>query len=158
MATIKQQRVAQGILQRLSEIFLYEISDPRLGGLSVTEVQIDRELAHCHVYVGTANDEDEEIIMNALQKASGYLKRELSKSITLRSMPQLYYHWDPTLASAERVNNMLDGLNIPEVSIVDESAYVQPKNNDDLDDDFDLDEFEKNTLADEEDDIEGDFS
>jgi len=50
--------------------------------------------------------------MTALEKASGYLRRELSGRLRGRTVPQLIFHWDPTLAHAEEMNKLLDDLDI----------------------------------------------
>lgn len=113
--SIKQKRTAEQMRKHLSDIFMTSISDPRLHGLSVMEVKVDRELKHAHVYVGSADDEREHELLEAIGRASSYLRRELAQRIQLRTMPMLYFHWDPTLAQSARINDLLDTLDIPEL-------------------------------------------
>ncbi len=121
--SIKQQRTAESIRKHLSRIFMMEMRDPRLAGLVVTEVKIDRELKHAHVYVASADDAREGEVMPAIGKASGFLRHELAQRIQLRTMPQLYFHWDVTLAQVARINDLLDGLDIPDAEeVADEVA------------------------------------
>ncbi|MCP5096157.1 MAG: 30S ribosome-binding factor RbfA [Chloroflexi bacterium] len=114
MSKIRQQRTADQIHREMSQLFLRELSDPRLVGLTITDVTIDRELEHTDIYVNALGDESrEKEVLKALERASGYLRRELAGRLRLRSVPQLHFHWDPTLARAEQVNDILDNLVIP---------------------------------------------
>lgn len=117
MSKIRQQRTAEQIRIILSDLVLRELHDPRLSELTITDVTIDRELQHADVYVNALADESrQDEVMTALQGASGYLRRELAGRLTLRTVPELHYHWDPTLANAERIDQLLDNLEIPTTS------------------------------------------
>jgi ribosome-binding factor A len=114
MSTIKQQRTATQIRTILSDMFTFQISDPRLMGLTVTDVKIDRELQHANIYVhALGDDEREREVLAGLEHASGYIRREIAQKLQLRSAPFVHFHWDPTLAHAEHINDILDSLNIP---------------------------------------------
>ncbi len=115
MTTVRQQRTAEQIRTTLSQLLLLEMKDPRLQGVTVTRVNIDRELQYADVYVhALAEDEREAEVMDGLQRATGFLRRELGNSLRLRQTPMLHFHWDPSLAHAEHINQLLDGLDIPE--------------------------------------------
>jgi ribosome-binding factor A len=114
MSKVRQQRTAEQIRLILSELFLRQLSDPRLQGLTLTEVTIDRELKYSDVYVNALGDESREPeVLAALAKANGYLRRELASRLRLRTVPVLHFHWDPSLARAERISRLLDNLEIP---------------------------------------------
>ena len=114
MSKIRQQRTAEQIRLILSELSQRELRDPRLQGITVTQVTIDRELQHADVYVNALGEEErKDEVMSALQKATGFLRRELAQRLDIRSVPQLHFRWDPTLAHAETVYNILDNLDIP---------------------------------------------
>lgn len=114
MGQVKQQRAAEQIRQIMSELFLRELSDPRLSGLTVTQVKLDRELRHANIYVTALDPEVEEAdVMSALSSANSFLRRELSQRTRLRVMPQLYFHWDMATRKAEYMNDLLDSLDIP---------------------------------------------
>jgi ribosome-binding factor A len=113
MSKIRQERTAEQIQMILSELFLKEVSDPRLDGITVTEVLIDRELQHANVYVNALGDDSrEKEVMDGLQSASGFLRSQVAQRLDLRSAPLIHYHWDPRLRYAEEVNDLLDRLNI----------------------------------------------
>lgn len=114
MGTIKQQRMAQNIREQLSIIFLRGLRDPRLEAVTVTDVQIDREFQSADIYINALGDEDRRVeVLEGLAAASGYLRRELARGLRTRSVPQLHFHWDPLLAHAEQINQLLDDLDIP---------------------------------------------
>lgn len=114
MSKIKQERTAEHIRLILSDLFLRETRDPRLAGLTVTRVLIDRELQHANVYVNAMGDESrQKEVMSALENANNFLRREVAQHLQLRHAPSLHFHWDPTLAYIEEVNTLLDHLVIP---------------------------------------------
>lgn len=114
MSKIRQQRTAEQLRIIFSELFLRELSDPRLHGLTVTDVKIDRELEHADIYVSALGDESrEDEVVKALSSAEGFLRRELAGRIRLRKVPQLHFHWDPSLAHMQEVESILENLDIP---------------------------------------------
>ncbi len=114
MSKIRQQRTAEQLRIIFSELFLRELSDPRLHGLTVTDVKIDRELEHADIYVSALGDESrEDEVMKALSSAEGFLRRELAGRVRMRKVPQLHFHWDATLAQMQEVESILDNLDIP---------------------------------------------
>jgi ribosome-binding factor A len=114
MSKVRQQRTAEQVRILLSELSQRQLSDPRLQGLTITNVTIDRELQYADVYVNALGDESrEEAVMAALARAAGFLRRELASHLRLRTVPVLHFHWDPSLAHAEHIGRLLDTLEIP---------------------------------------------
>jgi ribosome-binding factor A len=114
MSTTRQKRTAEQINQILSELLLRDARDPRLQALTITRVVIDRELKYASVYVNALGDEArQDEALAALEKASGFFRRELAQRIRLRTAPELRFLWDPTLQYAEEVHEILDQLVIP---------------------------------------------
>lgn len=123
MSKIRQRRTAERIQFVLSELFQRELRDPRLQGLTVTEVKIDRELQYASIYVNALGDESRQgEVMDSLERASGFLRRELSGRIRMRSVPHLRFYWDPSLAQAEEIAKLLDSLDIVQETGVQESS------------------------------------
>ena len=121
MSKIRQQRTAEQIRVILSELTLRQMRDPRLQDLTITDVTIDRELQYAVVYVNALGDDSREAeVMAALQRARGFFRHELASRLDLRTVPQLHFHWDSTMAHAENISQLLDSLDIPSES--DESG------------------------------------
>jgi ribosome-binding factor A len=113
--SVKKERLNERIRVILSELLLREVSDPRLQGVTVTEVSLDPELMYATVYVNALGDEEREgDVMSALKKAGGYLRREVGQRIRVRNTPELIFHWDKSLEAAERINQLIDSLDIPD--------------------------------------------
>lgn len=114
MSKIRQQRTAEQLRLVFSDLFLRGLSDPRLHGLTVTDVKIDRELEHTDIYVSALGDESrKDDVMSALSSAEGFLRREVAGRVRLRKVPHLHFHWDSTLAHIQEVESILDSLDIP---------------------------------------------
>lgn len=111
VSKLRSQRIADRIREELSEMIIMEVSDPRLAGVSVTDVKVDRELAFADVYVSALEGAQRapEIIAG-LQHAGGYLRRELAKRVELRVFPRLRFHWDPTPEQADQIERLLNQL------------------------------------------------
>jgi ribosome-binding factor A len=107
----RAQRIAERIREELSEMLIFDIQDPRLSGISITDVTVDRELAYADIYVSSIQgSEHAQDVIAGLKHASGFLRSELSRRIDLRTFPQLRFHWDPTLERAEHIEQILDSL------------------------------------------------
>jgi ribosome-binding factor A len=131
--TVKQERMAERIREILSSLLLLEVTDPALQGVTVTEVKLDPELEYADVYVNALGDESREReVMAGLNRANGFLRREVGKRIRLRRTPILKFHWDITLSRAEAMEQILDHLNVPPA---DKTANPQGINNNDANND-----------------------
>ncbi|MBZ0281192.1 MAG: 30S ribosome-binding factor RbfA [Anaerolineae bacterium] len=112
--TIKQDRMGERIQEILSELLLREVADPRLKNITVTDVRIDNELMFANVYINALGDESrEQQVLIGLERAKGFLRREVAKRVRLRNAPELRFHWDTTLEHGERINRILSTLDIP---------------------------------------------
>lgn len=120
VSKIRTQRIADQIRQELSSILIFNSSDPRLTGVSITDVTVDRELAFANIYVSAVEgSERSEEILSGLIHAQGYLRRELSQRVKLRTFPKLRFHWDPTPENAEHIERLIADLNIEGDSTLD---------------------------------------
>jgi len=112
--SIKQQRMADQLRNLLSSLLLTEVRDPRLKNVTVTRVLLDREFQSADIYVNALGDEDRRSeVMAGLERSKGFLRRELAARVRLRQTPELHFHWDLNLEHGERMNRILDGLDIP---------------------------------------------
>ena len=107
----RTQKIADRIREDLADIMLRQVSDPRLEGVNITDVTVDRELAYAEVYVSALEGSQRaEEILDGLKHAQGFLRRELALRIDIRSFPQLRFHWDPTFERAEHIERLLATL------------------------------------------------
>jgi ribosome-binding factor A len=109
-SALRQKRVSDRLLQEISGLLL-GMNDPRLSLVTVTVVNIDRELEHANVFVSTVGDEARrKEVMQVLNGAKGYIRREVSHRVQLRRSPELIFHWDPSPEKAEQISQILDDL------------------------------------------------
>lgn len=112
--SVKQQRTADRIRSVLSDLLRIEVRDPRVKNVTVTRVLLDREMQYADVYVNALGDESRrDEVLEGLERGKGFLRRELASRIRMRQMPDLHFHWDLNLEHGERMNRLLDDLEIP---------------------------------------------
>lgn len=120
--SIKQERVSGRIRKILSQLILREVADPRLQGITITDVELDPELLFAKVYVNALGEEEREPeVMIALEHAKGFLRREVAHRVRLRKAPELIFRWDTSLERSERINTLLASLDIPPQDTVTET-------------------------------------
>jgi ribosome-binding factor A len=121
---IRLQRISDRIRNEMSSMLLMEVQDPRLSGVSITDVRVDRELAYADVYVSAVEGhERSKEILDGLHSAAGFLRKELAARVELRVFPRLRFHWDPTPERADHIEKVLAELreNDPSLSEGDPS-------------------------------------
>ncbi|MDD5369223.1 MAG: 30S ribosome-binding factor RbfA [Anaerolineaceae bacterium] len=108
---LRLTRIADRIRQELAQTIIVKVNDPRLSGVTVTDVKVDRELAYADVYVsaveGVARAQE---VIRGLQHAAGFLRSELAGKVDLRVFPRLRFHWDPTPENADHIEKLLTEL------------------------------------------------
>jgi ribosome-binding factor A len=101
-------RISDRIREELSEIILMESNDPRLKGVTISDVEVDKELAYAEIYVSAVEGiQRSQEILEGFNHAHGYLRRELSHRLDLRVFPRLRFHWDPTFENADHIEKLL---------------------------------------------------
>jgi len=107
----RARRVGERIQEELAILLIRNVADPRLNMVTITEVDVDRELAYATIYVtASGGEEREEEVLMGMESASGYLKSELAARIQLRSFPQLRFRWDVAHERGQRIEELLDSL------------------------------------------------
>ncbi len=101
-------RISERMRQELSEILLMESSDPRLKGISITGIEVDRELAYADIYVcALEGSQRSQEVLAGFEHAQGFLRSELAHRMDLRVFPRLRFHWDPTFEHADVIERLL---------------------------------------------------
>lgn len=128
---LRLERIGDRIQQEISEMLVrQELQDPRLIGVSITEVKVDRELAFASIYVsaleGSGRSKE---ILQGFESASSYIRKLLSMRIELRSFPRLRFYWDPTPERADRIEQILATIKKEEENKPDQT--IEEENTDD---------------------------
>lgn len=104
----RSERLASQIQRELALLVQNELKDPRLGMPSILEVQVSKDLSHARVYFSVLNAEDADACLQALNSASGFLQRELGKSIKSRVTPRLSFIYDDTDIRGRQLSDLID--------------------------------------------------
>ena len=111
---LRLQRIADRIQQDLAELILRKVNDPRIAGVTITGVKVDRELAYADIFVSAVEGSSRsKEILAGLEHASGFLRHALSEQIELRVFPRLRFRWDPTPENADHIERLLASLREP---------------------------------------------
>src|SRR5687767_15849245 len=104
----RTERVADTIREEISQIVGFELEDPRLTMVTVTDVRLSDNLRDARVYVMVAGDEAEHrVAMNALRKAAPYVRKQLGLSLNLPRPPEFHFARDVVEDKGERVDVLL---------------------------------------------------
>ncbi len=109
-------RLQEQIKQRLAEILLRDLADPKLGLVTITRVELDAEFTTCKAFwsvmapakAGEAKARAES--EGVLRRAAGFCQREVGKTLHTRTIPHLLFVFDEGIAGAIRVNQLLQDL------------------------------------------------
>ena len=107
----RAERVSDAIQQEVSVLICDSIRDPRVGMVSVTDVEVSRDLAYAKVYVTFVGEKSEEEIkgaIRALNGAAGYLRKLLASSIKMRKTPQLTFLFDESGRRGQQLSALID--------------------------------------------------
>jgi ribosome-binding factor A len=104
----RKDRVSEQIRRELAELLRTELKDPRVGMISLTDVEVTADYAHAKVFFSTlAGSENLPAVMEGLQKASGFLRRELGKRISIHMTPQLHFVFDQSLERGADLSKLI---------------------------------------------------
>lgn len=108
MTLKRSDRVADLIKAELADILLKEVRDPRIGSVTITGVDVTDDLRFAKVFfVRMGEDAGSRELQESLQKASGFLKRELGKRLQLRYVPALTFLYDRSFEYGDRIEKLL---------------------------------------------------
>ena len=106
------ERVNSLIRQEISQLLQHQIKDPRLGVFTaVTQVSTSADLKHAKVFVShMGSEEEKQETLIALASASGFFRRELSRYLKLRHVPELSFQWDDSIARGDHLSQLIDDV------------------------------------------------
>lgn len=108
MAFDRVDRISEEVRRELDKILREEVSDPRVSGtFSIVRCEVTRDLRYCKVRVSVLEAEKRKGMMEALKKASGFIRRELGKRVDLRYTPELIFELDTNIEYADKINRLL---------------------------------------------------
>lgn len=115
MASYRLGRINEDIQRELSAL-LRTVKDPRVSGhmLSIVRVDTASDLSYCKVFVSALDAGAEKDVRRGLRSASGYLRRELSRTLNLRHTPELQFILDNSIDEGARIIRLMNDLEVKE--------------------------------------------
>lgn len=101
------QRIAEEIKRAAADI-IRDMKDPRIGFVSITDVEVSNDLRHVKIFVSVYGDEEaKQRTLEGLRAATGYVRTELGKVIRLRHTPEIHFKLDSSLERGARISQIL---------------------------------------------------
>ena len=103
----RSERVAAQVRRELAKILQQEMRDPEVGFISLSDVEVTRDLAHAKVFVTVFETEKVETTMAALRGAAGFLRHRLGQEMRIRSVPALHFHHDASVETGQKMDGLI---------------------------------------------------
>jgi ribosome-binding factor A len=105
----RNQRLGNQVLRTLNELLRFETKDPRLELVSLTAVDLSRDLSYAQVHFSLLDPNgDPAPVLEALQRASGFLRGRLGREIKIRHVPELRFAHDDSAAEGQRLSDLIE--------------------------------------------------
>lgn len=106
----RSERVAQLINRELAMILRNDVNDQRVATLTITDVEVTKDMRQAKIFVTSMQDDDanQANIMQALDKANGFLRRQLANKVELRHCPNLLFSYDNSVSHGAKISAMID--------------------------------------------------
>ena len=102
-------RIAEQIQRELAELIRLELKDPRVGMVTLTDVEVTADYAHAKVFFTTLGTGEQIVAATAgLNHAAGFLRHQLGQRIKLRGIPQLHFIYDESVERGVRLSRLID--------------------------------------------------
>src|SRR4030095_4220515 len=106
--SVRANRVGEQMKKELGEIISRKIKDPRIGFVTVTDVQVTGDLQQATVYISVLGDEKQrENTLMGLAKAKGFIRSEIGQRIRLRKTPEILFEFDESIEYGNRIDTLL---------------------------------------------------
>jgi len=120
----RSRRVGEQIRRTLARLIHDEVKDPGVGMITLTAVEVSQDLAHARVFFTALADDEaaQRASEAALQRAAGFLRRELGREVKLRVTPELQFAYDRSVEHGRRLSALIDHAVAGEAHGDDESG------------------------------------
>lgn len=105
-------RVAEQMKKELGDIIIQKVKDPRIGFVTVTDVEVTGDLQNSIVFISVlGNEKEKEATLKGLNKAKGFIRTEVGRRIRLRKVPEIDFEFDESIAYGNRIQTLLTQVN-----------------------------------------------
>ncbi len=103
----RSERVAGQLRRDLAKLIQQEIKDPQVGFVSVSDVEVTRDLAHAKVFVTVYQPDKAKESLQALRRAAAFLRTRLGQELRLRHVPELHFIHDDSVEQGSRIDDLI---------------------------------------------------
>ncbi|MBQ8068230.1 MAG: 30S ribosome-binding factor RbfA [Solobacterium sp.] len=107
MSSIKQKRLEGIIRKNLSEIIQFDVKDPNIGFVTITDVKVTNDHSYAKIYVTFLGATNRKEAMAALDRAKGFIRSELSQRLDIRRCPELQFEIDTAEENARHIDELI---------------------------------------------------
>lgn len=111
MPNLKIKRLNHTIQEVVSEIIMTEVKNEEIKFVTITGVDTTNDLSFSKIYYTVLNDEKKDIIKEALEKASPFIRTKLAEKIEVRHTPELKFIYDTSIAYGEHIDKLIKEIN-----------------------------------------------
>lgn len=107
----RTQRIGDQMQRELSELIRREVKDPRVGLVTITAVDVSRDLGHAKVFITVMDADGTDAVpqtLKALTSAASFLRLHLGRVMQLRSVPQLHFHFDESVSRGAHLSALIE--------------------------------------------------
>lgn len=108
--SIKLERLGSTFVEEISKIIKEEVKDPDIGFVTITSCNISSDLSYAKVYCTCLNDNRRDEILKTLNKASGFIRKELCNRIEIRKMPEINFVYDDSIEYGNKIEHILEEI------------------------------------------------
>ncbi len=112
----RTNRIGELIMRELAQMIQHDVSDPRVGMVTVSHVDVTSDMKYAKVYVTrlttTESDQDIKECLQGLSHAAGFLRRRLAGRVDLRNIPELRFHYDKSLEHGFHMDELIAKANV----------------------------------------------
>lgn len=111
MTKHRASRLAETLKVEISQMIREELKDPRIGFVTVTNIDVAEDLGHAKVFVSVLGDEvQRKESLDGLNRAAGFVRREIGQRVRLRYAPEIVFKYDPSIEHGAHIAKLLRGV------------------------------------------------
>ncbi|MFP4021937.1 MAG: 30S ribosome-binding factor RbfA [Halanaerobium sp.] len=111
MANKRAVRVGELLKEEISQIVLREMKDPRIGFVSVTDVEVSGDLRHAKVFISVyGTDKEKEETLEGLQQAQGFVRKLVGERVKIHHTPEIIFRYDDSIENGVHISEIIKDL------------------------------------------------
>ncbi len=103
----RSQRVSDLLRQEIANIIIYRLKDPRVGFLTVTDVDVTDDIKLARVYVSILKEDEKKATLEVLNSAKSFIRSELSKRLRMKFIPSIEFRLDTSIEYGNKIEKLL---------------------------------------------------